>query len=108
MQLDDLDFSDDVVLLHHAQQQMRCNIVTVALAFAASGLNIHKENYKILKYNTESTNLIMLVGEAPEEMKIFTFLDSIIDKQEQRHQRSQQYIEKTVKGYTRTELVKKS
>ncbi|VDO89667.1 unnamed protein product [Schistosoma margrebowiei] len=80
MQLDDLDFSDGVVLLHHAKQQIRLNIATVALAFAASGLNIHKENCKILKYNTKSTNLIMLVGEALDEVETSKYLDSIIDK----------------------------
>ncbi|VDP64168.1 unnamed protein product [Schistosoma mattheei] len=41
MQLDDLDFSDDLALLSQTQQQMQEKTKSVAAASAAVGLNIH-------------------------------------------------------------------
>ncbi|VDP17422.1 unnamed protein product [Schistosoma margrebowiei] len=38
MQLDDLDFTDDLILLSHTKQQMQKKTTSVA----AVGLNIHK------------------------------------------------------------------
>ncbi|VDO80376.1 unnamed protein product [Schistosoma curassoni] len=43
MQLDDLDFADDLALLSHTQQQMQKNSTSVAAASSAVSLNIHKE-----------------------------------------------------------------
>ncbi|VDP82950.1 unnamed protein product [Schistosoma mattheei] len=48
---------------------------------AAVGLNIHKGKSKILRYITTCTNQITLDGEALEDVKIFTYLGSIIDEQ---------------------------
>ncbi|VDO75375.1 unnamed protein product [Schistosoma margrebowiei] len=42
MQLDDLDFADDLALLSQTQQQMQEKTNSVAAASAAVGLNIHK------------------------------------------------------------------
>ncbi|VDP39650.1 unnamed protein product [Schistosoma curassoni] len=52
MQLDDLDFADDLALLSQTQQQMQEKTTSVAAASAAVGLNIHKGKSKILQYNT--------------------------------------------------------
>ncbi|VDO69860.1 unnamed protein product [Schistosoma mattheei] len=41
MQLNDLDFSDDLALLSHTQQQMQEKTTSVAPASTAVGLNIH-------------------------------------------------------------------
>ncbi|TNN18697.1 Retrovirus-related Pol polyprotein, partial [Schistosoma japonicum] len=60
MQLDDLDFADDLALLSHTQQQMQVKTTKVAATSASIGLNIHKGKSKILKFNTESTDLIEL------------------------------------------------
>ncbi|CAH8505513.1 unnamed protein product [Schistosoma curassoni] len=72
MQLDDLDFADDLALL---------STTSVATASAAVGLNIHKGKSKILRYNTACTNLITIDGEDLEDVKTFTYLGSIIDEQ---------------------------
>ncbi|VDO58169.1 unnamed protein product [Schistosoma margrebowiei] len=56
MQLDDLDFADDLALLSQSQQQMQEKTTSVAAASAAVGLNIHKGKSKILRYNTACTN----------------------------------------------------
>ncbi|VDP38994.1 unnamed protein product [Schistosoma margrebowiei] len=48
MQLDDLDFADDLALLSQTQQQMQEKTTSVAAASAAVGLNIHKGKSKVL------------------------------------------------------------
>ncbi|VDP49102.1 unnamed protein product [Schistosoma margrebowiei] len=52
MQLDGLDFADDLVLLSQTQQQMQEQTNSVAATSAAIGLNIHKGKSKVLRYNT--------------------------------------------------------
>ncbi|VDO95842.1 unnamed protein product [Schistosoma margrebowiei] len=48
MQLDDLDFADDLALLSQTQQQMQEKTNSVAAASAAVGLNIHKGKSNII------------------------------------------------------------
>ncbi|VDO70099.1 unnamed protein product [Schistosoma margrebowiei] len=79
MQLDDLDFADDLALLSQTQQQMQEKTISVAAASAAVGLNIHKGKSKILQYNTACTNPIK-IDEDLEDVKTFTYLASIIDE----------------------------
>ncbi|VDP85333.1 unnamed protein product, partial [Schistosoma mattheei] len=67
MQLDDLDFADDVALLSQTQQQMQEKTTGVAGASAAVGLNIHKGKSKILRFNTACTNPITTDGEDLED-----------------------------------------
>ncbi|VDO65360.1 unnamed protein product [Schistosoma margrebowiei] len=80
MQLDDLDFADDLVLLSHTQQQMQDKTTSVAAASAAVGLNIHKGKSKVLRYNTACNIPITIDGEDLEDVKTFTYLGSIIDE----------------------------
>ncbi|VDP43776.1 unnamed protein product [Schistosoma curassoni] len=82
MQLDDLDLSDDLVLQTHTHKQMQIKITSVAAACTSVGLNIYKGKSKILQYNTENTNPVILVGETLEEVESFTYLNSVIDQQE--------------------------
>ncbi|VDO83331.1 unnamed protein product [Schistosoma margrebowiei] len=60
MQLDDLDFADDLALLSQSQQQMQEKSTSVAAASAAIGLNIHKGKSKVLRYNSACTNPITI------------------------------------------------
>ncbi|VDP21463.1 unnamed protein product [Schistosoma margrebowiei] len=80
MQLDDLDFADDLALLSQTQQQMQEKTTSVAAASATIGLNIHKAKSKILRYNTACINPITIDGEDLEDVKTFTYLGSIIDE----------------------------
>ncbi|VDP56134.1 unnamed protein product [Schistosoma margrebowiei] len=80
MQLDDLDFADDLALLSQTQQQMQEKTTSVAAASAAAGLNIHKGKSKVFRYNTACTNPITIDGEDLEDVKTFTYLGSIIDE----------------------------
>ncbi|VDP44308.1 unnamed protein product [Schistosoma margrebowiei] len=69
MQLDDLDFADDLPLPSQSQQQMKEKTTSVAAASAAIGLNIHKGKSKILRYNTACTNPVTIDGEDLEDVK---------------------------------------
>ncbi|VDO54781.1 unnamed protein product [Schistosoma margrebowiei] len=80
MQLDDLDFADDLALLSQTQQQMQEKTISVAAVSTAVGLNIHKEKSKILRCNTACTNPITIDRENLEDVKTFTYLGSIIDE----------------------------
>ncbi|VDP74186.1 unnamed protein product [Schistosoma curassoni] len=80
MQLDDLDFADDLALLSQSQQQMQEKSTSVAAASAAVGLNIHKGKSKILRHNTACNNPITIDGDDLEDVKTFTYLGSIIDE----------------------------
>ncbi|VDP39607.1 unnamed protein product [Schistosoma margrebowiei] len=52
----------------------------MAAASASVHLNIHEGESKILRYNTARNNRITLDGEDFEDVKTFTYLDSIIDE----------------------------
>ncbi|VDO82779.1 unnamed protein product [Schistosoma margrebowiei] len=80
MQLDDLDFADDLVLLSQTQQQMQEKTTSVLAASSAIGLNMHKGKSKVLRYDTACTNPITIDGEDLEDVKTFTYLGSIIDE----------------------------
>ncbi|VDP51700.1 unnamed protein product [Schistosoma curassoni] len=81
IQMDDLDFADDLALLSQSQQQMQEKTTSVAAASEAVDLNIHKWKNKILWYSTACTNPVTIDGEDLEDVKTFTYLGSIIDEQ---------------------------
>ncbi|VDO50925.1 unnamed protein product [Schistosoma margrebowiei] len=80
MQLDDIDFTDDLAVLSQSQRQMQEKTTSVVAASATIGLNIHKGKSKVLRYNTACTNPITIDGEDSEDVKTFTYLGSIIDE----------------------------
>ncbi|VDP86500.1 unnamed protein product [Schistosoma mattheei] len=80
MQLNDLDYADDLALLSQSQQQTQEKTTSVVAASTAVGLNIHKGKSKILRYNTTCTNPVTIDGEDLEDVKTFTYLGSIIDE----------------------------
>ncbi|VDP32497.1 unnamed protein product [Schistosoma margrebowiei] len=60
---------------------MQIKTTSVAAVSASVGLSIHKGETKVLKYNTENSNLITLVDETMEDVESTTYLGSIIDEQ---------------------------
>ncbi|VDP16256.1 unnamed protein product [Schistosoma margrebowiei] len=76
-----LDFVDDQVLLSHTHEQMKIKTDNVAAVSASIDLNKHKGKTKVLKFNTENSNSINLDSETLEDVKSFTYLESIIDEQ---------------------------
>ncbi|VDP02572.1 unnamed protein product [Schistosoma margrebowiei] len=75
MQLDDLDFADDLALLSRTRQEMQ-----KMTSVAAEGFNIHKGKSKIHRHNTACTNPIKIDGDDLEDVKTMTYLSSIIDE----------------------------
>ncbi|VDP55449.1 unnamed protein product [Schistosoma mattheei] len=80
MQLDDLDFADNLALLPHTQQQMQEKTTSVAAASVTVGLNIHRGKSKIPQYSTVCNNQITFDAEDLEDVNTFTYLGSIIDE----------------------------
>ncbi|VDP75918.1 unnamed protein product [Schistosoma curassoni] len=78
MQLDDLDFADDLALLSQMQQQVQ-KTTSVAAVSAEVGFNIHKGKSMIIRHNTACINPITIDGDL-EDVKTFTYLGSIIDE----------------------------
>ncbi|VDP74837.1 unnamed protein product [Schistosoma curassoni] len=98
MQLDDLEFADDLALLSQTSQQMQEKTTSVAAASAAVGLNIHKGKSKILQYNIACTNRIILDGEALEEPEEeWKTKERIIPINGDRHEKIEQRLERTRK-----------
>ncbi|VDP69744.1 unnamed protein product [Schistosoma curassoni] len=79
MQLDDLDFADDLALLSQTQQQMQEKATSVATVSAEVSLNIHKRKSQIVRYDAACTNPATIDGDDLEDVKTFTYLGSIID-----------------------------
>ncbi|VDO69601.1 unnamed protein product [Schistosoma margrebowiei] len=82
MQLDDWNFTEDLVLLSHTHQQMQMKTTSLVEGYISVGLNIYKGGSNILKYITWSTKPVTLNREDLEEVGSFTYLDSIINEQE--------------------------
>ncbi|VDP85882.1 unnamed protein product [Schistosoma mattheei] len=80
MQLDGLDFADDLALLSHTQQHIQEKVTSVEAASVAVGLDIHKWKSKIFRCNTACKNRFTHDGEALEDVKTFIYLGNIIDK----------------------------
>ena len=80
-QLEDLDFADDIVLFSHDHNQMQEKTKAVASNSEKLGLRINQGKSKLLKVNISSPNPIRLGTSTLEEVKSFTYLGSIVDKQ---------------------------
>ncbi|VDP68756.1 unnamed protein product [Schistosoma mattheei] len=59
---------------------MQEKMTSVVAASVAVGLNIHKGKSKILRYNIPCASRVTLGGEALEDVKTFTYLDSMTDE----------------------------
>ena len=81
IQLDDLDFADDLALLSHKQRQMQDKSSTLETESAPTGLGIHSGKTKLLTVNITGNTEIILGGKVLEEVDCFVYLGSIIDKQ---------------------------
>ncbi len=78
--LDDLDFADDLALLSHQHQQMQDKTSELEISSAQVGLKIHPGKTKLLKINTANNSPITLGGKELEEVEVFTYLGSIVNK----------------------------
>ena len=104
MQLDDLDYADDLALLSHTQQQMQEKTNNVASLSAQMGLIIHKGKTKILKTNVANANAITLEGEALEEVEAFTYLVVLLTSRVAQTRTLEHGLEKCVQRWCNFEI----
>ena len=79
LQLDDLDFADDLALLSHSTSQMQDKTNDLNTISKRVGLKIHKGKSKILKTGTASDKEVTLEDVPLEEVGSFCYLGSVID-----------------------------
>ena len=94
LQLEDLDFADDLGLLSHSHKQMQEKTEQLNTVSIQLGLNINRSKTKIMKANTKNNNPITLNGEQLEETDSFTYLGSTINKMEAQKKMSKQEYRK--------------
>ncbi|VDO58448.1 unnamed protein product [Schistosoma margrebowiei] len=84
MQLDELNFTDELVLPSHTHQQMQMKTTSEAAAVtsASVSLNIYNGCCEILKYYTQNIKPITLDGETVGELETLMYQGSIIDERE--------------------------
>ena len=81
MQLDDLDFADDLTLLSHTHRQMQKKAISVKDSSAQIGLNINRGKTNVLWINITTTEPVWLDGDLLEELNSFTYLGRVVDIQ---------------------------
>ena len=79
-QLDDLDFADDLALLSSTRQQMQAKTDCLAEKSAQVGLRVNRGKSKVLRVNNQSVEPISVYGEPIEEVDLFIYLGSAVDK----------------------------
>ena len=79
-QLDDLDFADDLALLSSTRQQMQAKTDILAEKSAQIGLHVNTGKTKVMRVNNQSQEPISVYGEPLDEVDLFIYLGSIVDK----------------------------
>ena len=81
IQLDDLNFADDIALLSHTHKQMQDKTNAIADISAAVGLKINTTKTKILRnINTNCKEVMKIQDTPPEDVNFFTHPGSIVHK----------------------------
>ena len=68
--LDDLDYSDDIVLISHTKEQMQAKTTELDTLSNSVGLRIHPGKSKVLRASTTNEEAIVLERKAYEEVDI--------------------------------------
>ena len=79
MQLDDLDFADDLVLLSHNHSQMQDKTTCLETTSAGTGLKINRKKTELIKMNTNTNTLATIGGQPIRELESFIYLGSMAD-----------------------------
>ena len=79
LQLDDLDFADDLALLSHTHRQMQEKTNSVKGSSAQIDLHINRGKTKVLKINTMITEPVRLNDDLLEEVNSFTYMGSVVN-----------------------------
>ena len=81
MQLDDLDFADDLVLLSHNHSQMQDKTTLLETTSAGTGLKMNRKKTELMKLNTTANAPITVGGEPIREVESFVYLGSVVDQE---------------------------
>ena len=68
MQLDDLDFADDMVLLSHNHNQMQHKTTLLETTSAGTGLKINRKKTELMKMNTTANAPVTVGGDSIREV----------------------------------------
>ena len=80
IQLDDLDFADDLLLMSHVSNQMQEKTDDLNSVSKSCGLNMHKVKTKVMKNSAAAgSKEILLEGTPLEEVNFFCYLGSMTD-----------------------------
>ena len=81
MQLDDLDFADELALLSHNHSQMQDKTTLLETTSAGTWLKINRKKTKLMKMNTTANAPVTVGGEPIREVESPVYLGSMIDQQ---------------------------
>ena len=79
-QLEDVDFADDVALLSHRHDNKQDKATSLYESAAKLGLKISKKRTRIMRANHVNKNNIQLKGEDAEDVEQFTYLGSVVSR----------------------------
>ena len=77
--MEDLEFADDLAPLSHSVNNMQVKTEDLEASAAFEGLGINKDNTKIMKVKTDSSQAVTLVNGSIDEVQKFTYLGSVVD-----------------------------
>ena len=80
MQLDDLDFADDLALLPHNQRQIQDKTIFLGTMSAGTGLKISKKKTELMKINTTANKPVTVGGDPIMEVDSVIYLGSAVDR----------------------------
>ena len=79
LQLDDIDFADDVALLSHSTRQMQDKTDDLNVTSKKLGLDIHAIKSKVMRNSKAADTGVSLNGNLLEFVDIFCYLGSMVD-----------------------------
>ena len=74
IQLDDLDFADDLALLSHNNSQMQDKTTLLETTSAETGLKINRKKTELMKMNTSANAPVTVGGEPIREVESVVYL----------------------------------
>ena len=77
MQLDDLNFADDLALLSHNHSQMQDKTALLETTSAGTGLEINRKKTELIKMNTTAITPVTVDGEPIMAVESFIYLGGI-------------------------------
>ena len=78
--MEDLEFVDDIALLTHRLQDIRCKIEDLKATGEKVGLKMNVPKTKLMKVMTKQDGTVNIGQESIEEVEEFQYLGSIISK----------------------------